>query len=91
MIAEHLAPNIQLQLLGFGYRLALGSLPIKRLDCAPTSLYKPLIYYKSQGAKLLFLLLPIQSTVLFNSLQALRFCDFLRLAVSSASCNLSPC
>jgi hypothetical protein len=40
MTAEHLAPDtsIQLQWLGFGSRLARGSMPIKRLDCAPTSL-----------------------------------------------------
>jgi len=37
------------------------------------------------------LLLPVQSTVLFNSLQALHFRDFLRVAATPGSRNLSPC
>jgi len=80
---------IQLQWLGFGYRAAIGSKPVKRLDCAPSSLYNLPIYFRAKVRS--FASLPIQSTVLFDSLQALRFCDFLRLAALPNRCNPPAC
>jgi hypothetical protein len=63
-----------------GLRLSTA---IKRLDCAPSSLYRPLWSYESQGAKLLATYLEYPAFHFRASKASL--CDFLRVSA------LSPC
>jgi hypothetical protein len=61
----------QLQWLGFGLLVApRASTAIKRLDCAPSSLYNLPLCCLGQGEKHLFPCYSLKNTVLFTSVQA---------------------